>query len=37
MIDYRCLTPLLIKSIQQQQAVIESLRARLAALEGKPG
>jgi hypothetical protein len=36
MLDYGRLTPLLIKSIQQQQAQIEKLEDRLAALEGKP-
>jgi hypothetical protein len=34
MIDYGRLTPLLIRSIQQQQEEIASLRDRLAALEG---
>jgi len=34
MLDYGRLTPLLIRTIQQQQAQIEKLEERLAALEG---
>jgi hypothetical protein len=34
-IDYGRLTPLLVRTIQQQQAQIEVLEARLAVLEAK--
>jgi hypothetical protein len=37
MIDYGRLTPLLIRSIQQQQEEISTLRERLAALEARLG
>jgi hypothetical protein len=35
-VDYGKLTPLLCKAIQEQQALITSLTARIAALEGTP-
>jgi hypothetical protein len=34
MVDYQKLTAVLIEGIREQQAQIESLDARLAALEG---
>jgi hypothetical protein len=33
-LDYSRLTPALLKAIQEQQAIIESLTARIEALEG---
>jgi hypothetical protein len=35
-IDYGRLTPVLVKAIQEQQAIIEDLKTRLAAIEAKP-
>jgi len=34
-VDYGKITPLLVKAIQEQQAEIEALKARLSALENK--
>jgi len=34
-VDYSLLVPMMIKSIQEQQAIIESLTTRLTALEGR--
>ena len=33
-IDYVKLTPILVKALQEQQAIIESLKADVAALKG---
>jgi hypothetical protein len=33
-VDYGKLTPVLVKAIQEQQTIIESLEARITALEG---
>jgi hypothetical protein len=35
-VDYGRITPILVKAIQEQQAIIEDLKTRLAALEAKP-
>jgi hypothetical protein len=32
--DYGKLTPLLVKAIQEQQTIIEDLKARIETLEG---
>lgn len=34
-VSYGKLTPILVKAIQEQQAIIEDLRKRLEAIEGK--